>query len=84
MTEELDLLRELQPAAEAALERHLRLAKEWMPHEYVPWGRGRDFTAEPRIARAKHFAHSATPQRRDNLVRAQFCSGSKRHIGPRL
>ena len=47
MTEELDLLRELQPAAEAALERHLRLAKEWMPHEYVPWGRGRDFTDEP-------------------------------------
>ncbi len=47
MTDELDLLRELQPAAEAALERHLRLAKEWMPHEYVPWGRGRDFTDEP-------------------------------------
>ena len=47
MTEGLDLLRELEPAAEAALERHLRLAKEWMPHEYVPWGRGRDFTDEP-------------------------------------
>ena len=47
MTEQLDLLRELQPAAEAALERHLRLAKEWMPHEYVPWGRGRDFQETP-------------------------------------
>jgi acyl-[acyl-carrier protein] desaturase len=47
MTKGLDLLRELEPAAEAALERHLRLAKEWMPHEYVPWGRGRDFTDEP-------------------------------------
>jgi acyl-[acyl-carrier-protein] desaturase len=46
MTESLDLLRELQPAAEAALERHLRLAKEWMPHEYVPWGRGRDFNRD--------------------------------------
>jgi acyl-[acyl-carrier-protein] desaturase len=41
---DLDLLRELQPVAEAGLERHLRLAKEWMPHEYVPWGQGRDFT----------------------------------------
>lgn len=51
MTERLDLLRELQPAAEAALERHLRLAKEWMPHEFVPWGRagdfGRDFIDTP-------------------------------------
>jgi acyl-[acyl-carrier-protein] desaturase len=43
----LDVLRELQPAAEAALERHLRLAKEWMPHEYVPWGQARDFRETP-------------------------------------
>jgi acyl-[acyl-carrier-protein] desaturase len=41
----LDLLRELEPVAEAGLERHLRLAKEWMPHEYVPWSQGRDFDA---------------------------------------
>jgi acyl-[acyl-carrier-protein] desaturase len=47
MTERLDLLHELEPAAEAALERHLRLAKEWMPHEYVPWRQARDFTDEP-------------------------------------
>jgi acyl-[acyl-carrier-protein] desaturase len=25
------------------LERHLKLAKPWMPHDYVPWSRGRDF-----------------------------------------
>ena len=37
------LLHELEPVVEANLERHLRLAKEWMPHDYVPWGRGRDF-----------------------------------------
>jgi acyl-[acyl-carrier-protein] desaturase len=47
MSERLDVLRELQPAAEAALERHLRLAKEWMPHEYVPWGQARDFRETP-------------------------------------
>ena len=44
---DLDLLRELEPAAETGLERHLRLAKEWMPHEYVPWSQGRDFTELP-------------------------------------
>jgi acyl-[acyl-carrier-protein] desaturase len=25
------------------LDRHLRMAKEWHPHDYVPWSRGRDF-----------------------------------------
>ena len=37
------LLRELAPAAERLLERHLGTAKEWQPHEYIPWSRGRDF-----------------------------------------
>jgi acyl-[acyl-carrier-protein] desaturase len=37
------LLRELEPTARRLLERHLAVAEEWMPHEYVPWGRGRDF-----------------------------------------
>ena len=37
------LLRELAPAAERLLERHLSTAREWMPHDYVPWSRGRDF-----------------------------------------
>jgi acyl-[acyl-carrier-protein] desaturase len=43
----LDLLRELEASAEKNLNRHLSMAKEWMPHEYVPWSRGRDFDAEP-------------------------------------
>ncbi len=38
-----DLLRELEPVVEANLERHLTVAKEWMPHEYVPWSEGRNF-----------------------------------------
>jgi acyl-[acyl-carrier-protein] desaturase len=41
-----ELVRELEPAAAAGLERHLAAAKEWLPHEYVPWSRGRDFTGE--------------------------------------
>jgi acyl-[acyl-carrier-protein] desaturase len=38
-----DVLRELAPTAQALIERHLGNAKEWFPHEYVPWSRGRDF-----------------------------------------
>jgi acyl-[acyl-carrier-protein] desaturase len=37
------LLHQLTPVAEALLERHLSSAKEWFPHEVVPWSRGRDF-----------------------------------------
>lgn len=36
-------LRELAPVAERLYERHDATAKEWFPHEMVPWGRGRDF-----------------------------------------
>ncbi|ADP84780.1 acyl-ACP desaturase [Pseudofrankia inefficax] len=42
-----DLLRELEPVAAANLDRHLGLAAEWMPHEYVPWSLGRDFDSLP-------------------------------------
>ena len=38
-----DLLRDLEPVVEANLNRHLDAAKEWFPHEYVPWSEGRDF-----------------------------------------
>jgi acyl-[acyl-carrier-protein] desaturase len=38
-----DLLNELSPVAEALLERHLANAREWFPHELVPWSQGRDF-----------------------------------------
>ena len=37
------LLSELTPMAENLLDRHLATAKEWFPHELVPWSRGRDF-----------------------------------------
>ena len=36
------LLRDLTPEVERLLERHLTTSKEWFPHEYVPYGRGRD------------------------------------------
>jgi acyl-[acyl-carrier-protein] desaturase len=37
------LLHELEPVVEANLERHLSVAKPWMPHDYIPWSQGRDF-----------------------------------------
>ena len=37
------VLHELEPVVAANLDRHLGLAKEWFPHDYVPWSRGRDF-----------------------------------------
>lgn len=42
-TQELALLRELEPVVEANLNRHLAVAKEWFPHAYVPWSAGEDF-----------------------------------------
>jgi acyl-[acyl-carrier-protein] desaturase len=40
---QLRLLHELEPVVEENLVRHLNVAKPWMPHDYVPWSRGRDF-----------------------------------------
>ncbi|GAB4048482.1 acyl-ACP desaturase [Catellatospora paridis] len=42
-TDTLVLLRELEPVVETNLNRHLATAKEWFPHEYVPWSQGSDF-----------------------------------------
>lgn len=37
------LLHELEPVVAGELDRHLATAKEWMPHEYVPWSKGSDY-----------------------------------------
>jgi len=39
----MDVLAELEPTVAANLDRHLAMAKEWHPHDYIPWSRGRDF-----------------------------------------
>ncbi|MEW2624019.1 acyl-ACP desaturase [Streptomyces sp. NPDC048106] len=39
------LLYALEEVVEGELNRHLKVAKDWMPHEYVPWGDGRNFPA---------------------------------------
>lgn len=54
---------DLEPVVEQLLERHLRTAREWFPHEFVPWSRGRDFTRgaewRPRGADADSVARVA-------------------------
>src|SRR3954469_10786671 len=42
-TDSTRLLLDLEPAVTENLDRHLGMAKDWMPHEYVPWSLGRDF-----------------------------------------
>lgn len=37
------LMHELESTVEDNLNRHLGSAKEWMPHEYVPWSDGKNF-----------------------------------------
>ncbi|AYF79631.1 acyl-ACP desaturase [Nocardia yunnanensis] len=59
------LLAELEPVAEANLNRHLALAKDWHPHDYVPWDEGRNFAAmggidwEPGQSRLGEVARAA-------------------------
>lgn len=40
---DIEMLSELEPIAETNLNRHLAVATEWHPHDYVPWDRGRNF-----------------------------------------
>jgi acyl-[acyl-carrier-protein] desaturase len=61
-----DLLRELQGTVAENLNRHLELAQEWLPHEWVPWSRGRDFTGDGGLAWAPE--QSRIPE----AVRAAF------------
>ncbi|WP_280418215.1 acyl-ACP desaturase [Nocardia carnea] len=40
-----ELLVELEPVVAENLDRHLATAKDWNPHDYVPWDEGRNFAA---------------------------------------
>ena len=69
----MDLLVELEPVVEANLDRHLAAATEWMPHEYVPWSEGRDFTVDPwdpgqsQLSRIAQVAFEVNLLTEDNL-----------------
>ncbi|MGW0336881.1 acyl-ACP desaturase [Streptomyces sp. NPDC003011] len=36
-------IEEMEPVVARLLDRHLKVAKEWFPHQYIPWGAGADF-----------------------------------------
>jgi acyl-[acyl-carrier-protein] desaturase len=42
---DLHLLHELEPVVEKNLNRHLSMAKDWNPHDYVPWSDGKNYYA---------------------------------------
>ncbi|HET8568169.1 MAG TPA: acyl-ACP desaturase [Candidatus Limnocylindria bacterium] len=41
------MLEEIEPAVARLIDRHVKVAKEWFPHEYIPYSLGRDFDKEP-------------------------------------
>jgi acyl-[acyl-carrier-protein] desaturase len=59
------LLKELEPSAEANLNRHLAMSTEWHPHDYVPWELGQNFAAmggvdwDPEQSRLSEVAKAA-------------------------
>ncbi len=42
---ELQLLRELEPVVEQNINRHMRMLKDWNPHDYIPWSDGKNYYA---------------------------------------
>jgi acyl-[acyl-carrier-protein] desaturase len=42
---DLHLLHELEPVVEKNLNRHLSMAKNWNPHDYIPWSEGKNYYA---------------------------------------
>jgi len=44
---EAALLAEIEPAVAKLVDRHLAVAKEWFPHDYIPYRLGRDYDKEP-------------------------------------
>jgi acyl-[acyl-carrier-protein] desaturase len=44
---EAALLAEIEPAIAKLVDRHLGVAKEWFPHDFIPYSLGRDFDKEP-------------------------------------
>jgi acyl-[acyl-carrier-protein] desaturase len=65
------VLMQLEAVVEENLDRHLASAEDWMPHEYVPWGQGRDFAVlggEPWSAEQSRLAPIARTALEVNLL----------------
>jgi acyl-[acyl-carrier-protein] desaturase len=73
---DLHLLHELEPVVEANLNRHMRMRKDWNPHDYIPWSDGKNYYAlggqdwEPGQSKLSEVAQTAMVQNlltEDNL-----------------
>ena len=73
---DLQLLKELEPVVEANLNRHLRMRKDWNPHDYIPWSDGKNYYAlggqdwDPEQSKLSEVAQTAMLQNlltEDNL-----------------
>ena len=42
---DLQLLSELEPVVEQNINRHMRMRKDWNPHDYIPWSDGKNYYA---------------------------------------
>ena len=73
---DLQLLTELEPVVEANLNRHMRMRKDWNPHDFIPWSDGKNYYAlggqdwEPGQSQLSEVAQTAMVQNlltEDNL-----------------
>jgi acyl-[acyl-carrier-protein] desaturase len=68
-----EILREMDATVTSLIDRHLSVAKEWFPHEYVPYGEGRDYTELPwdpsqsRLSETAQIAFEVNLLTEDNL-----------------
>lgn len=42
---DLQLLHELEPVVETSINRHMRMRKDWNPHDFIPWSDGKNYYA---------------------------------------
>ncbi|MBU9763257.1 acyl-ACP desaturase [Mycobacterium sp. TNTM28] len=42
---DLQLLHELEPVVETSINRHMRMRKDWNPHDFIPWSDGKNYFA---------------------------------------
>ncbi|CAJ1579722.1 acyl-ACP desaturase [[Mycobacterium] wendilense] len=73
---DLQLLHELEPVVEQQINRHMKMTKDWNPHDYVPWSDGKNFYAlggqewDPEESKLSEVARTAMVQNlltEDNL-----------------
>jgi len=58
---DVEILRELEPLVGREVDRHFSTARDWMPHEYVPWSDGTTFDG-PLGGQAWETGQSAYPE----------------------